>query len=204
VNAQTAIKWCTHLQQGFVDLRIFNLSFTCGGGVALCARNAMKKMYSQHQCLCVACSSQLKDGVNAALAAGSSTTLATDLGAASLVNILQGKGRFTVCATTGEAVAHIPNAGAAALPKDKTQLTAGLTYGVKVDKVKTAQGAELTVTTMGCVKVGNANAVKTSMTAHNGVIYATDSVIAPKKSIRLNARTCAARLNNQPSRNTAP
>ena len=149
----------------------------------------------------VACSTQSKDGVNAALAAGSYKTLATDLGATSLVDTLQGKGRFTVCAPTGEAVAHIPNAGAAALLKDKTQLTAGLTYGVKVDKVKTAQGAELTVTTMGG---GNANAVKTSMTAHNGVIYATDSVIAPKKSVRLNARTCAARLNNQPSRNTAP
>jgi len=154
--------------------------------------------------LCVACSGQFKDGVNAALAAGSFKTLATDLGAASLADTLQGKGRFTVYAPTGEAFAHIPNAGAAALLKDKTQLTAGLTYGVKVDKVKTAPGAELTVTTMGGVKVGNANAVKTSMTAHNGVIHATDSVISPKKSVRLNARTCAARLNNQPSRNTAP
>ena len=154
--------------------------------------------------LCVACSTQSKDGVNTAVAAGSSRTLATALGTAGLVDTFQGKGRFTVCAPTGEAVAHIPNAGAAALLKDKTQLTAGLTYGVKVDKVKTAQGAELTVTTMGGVKLGNANAVKTGMTAHNGVIYATDSVIAPKKSVRLNARTCAARLNNQPSRNTAP
>ena len=170
----------------------------------MCRKRREKNVFATPMPLCVACSTQSKDGVNTAVAAGSSRTLATALGTAGLVDTFQGKGRFTVCAPTGEAVAHIPNAGAAALPKDKTQLTAGLTYGVKVDKVKTAQGAELTVTTMGGVKLGNANAVKTSMTAHNGVIYATDSVIAPKKSVRLNARTCAARLNNQPSRNTAP
>ena len=170
----------------------------------MCRKRREKNVFATPMPLHVACSTQSKDGVNAALAAGSFKTLATDLGAASLVDTLQGKGRFTVCAPTGEAFAHIPNAGAAPLLKDKTQLTAGLTYGVKVDKVKTAQGAELTVTTMGGVKVGNANAVNTGMTAHNGVIHATDSVIAPKKSVRLNARTCAARLNNQPSRNTAP
>jgi uncharacterized surface protein with fasciclin (FAS1) repeats len=101
-----------------------------------------------------------------------------------LVVTLQGKGRFTVYAPTGEAFAHIPNAGAAALLKDKTQLTAGLTYDVKVDKVKTAQGAELTVTTVVGVKVGNANAVKTGMTADNGVIHAIDTVITPNKSVQ--------------------
>ena len=170
----------------------------------MCRKRREKNVFATPMPLCVACSTQSKDGVNTAVAAGSSRTLATALGTAGLVDTFQGKGRFTVCAPTGEAVAHIPNAGAAALLKDKTQLTAGLTYGVKVDKVKTAQGAELTVTTMDGVKLGNANAVKTGMTAHNGVIYATDSVIAPKKSVRLNARTCAARLNNQPSRNTAP
>lgn len=170
----------------------------------MCRKRREKNVFATPMPLHVACSTQSKDGVNAALAAGSFKTLATDLGAASLVDTLQGKGRFTVCAPTGEAFAHIPNAGAAALLKDKTQLTAGLTYGVKVDKVKTAPSAELTVTTMGGVKVGNANAVKTGMSAHNSVIHATDNVIAPKKSVRLNARTCAARSNNQPSRNTAP
>jgi uncharacterized surface protein with fasciclin (FAS1) repeats len=154
----------------------------------MCRKRREKNVLPTPIPLRVACSTQSKDGVNAALAAGSYKTLATDLGATSLVDTLQGKGRFTVCAPSGEAVAHIPNAVAAVLLKDKTQLTAGLTYGVKVDKVKTAPGAELTVTTMGGVKVGNANAVKTGMNAHNSVIHAT----------------CAARSNNQPSRNTAP
>ena len=145
----------------------------------------MKKIvFTTPMTLRVAFSTQSKDGDNTAVAAGSSTTLATALGTAGLVVTLQGKGRFTVYAPTGEAFAHIPNAGAAALLKDKTQLTAGLTYDVKVDKVKTAQGTELTVTTVVGVKVGNANAVKTGMTADNGVIHAIDTVITPNKSVQ--------------------
>ncbi len=150
----------------------------------MCRKRREKNVFATPMPLHVACSTQSKDGVNAALAAGSFKTLATDLGAASLVDTLQGKGRFTVCAPTGEAFAHIPNADRGALLKDKTQLSAGLTYHVKVDKVTTAQGSELTTTTMGGVNVGNASVVKMGMTAYNGVIQAIDTAITPKRSVQ--------------------
>jgi uncharacterized surface protein with fasciclin (FAS1) repeats len=138
----------------------------------------------------VAFSAQAKDIVDTAVGAGSFKTLATALGAAGLVDTLKGKGPFTVFAPTDEAFAKIPKADLDALLKDKAKLTAVLTYhvvagkvmaaDVKAGKVKTVQGSELTVTTMGGVKVDNANVVKTDIVADNGVIHVIDSVILPK------------------------
>lgn len=138
----------------------------------------------------VAFSAQAKDIVDTAVAAGSFKTLATALGAAGLVDTLKGKGPFTVFAPTDEAFAKIPKADLDALLKDKAKLTAVLTYhvvpgkvmaaDVKAGKVKTVQGSELTVTTMGGVKVDNANVVKTDIVADNGVIHVIDTVIMPK------------------------
>lgn len=138
----------------------------------------------------VAFSAQAKDIVDTAVAAGSFKTLATALTAAGLVDTLKGKGPFTVFAPTDEAFAKIPKADLDALLKDKAKLTAVLTYhvvagkvmaaDVKAGKVKTVQGSELTVTTMGGVKVDNANVVKTDIVADNGVIHVIDSVIIPK------------------------
>jgi uncharacterized surface protein with fasciclin (FAS1) repeats len=51
---------------------------------------------------------------------------------------------------------------------------------VKAGKVKTVQGSELTVSTMGGVKVDNANVVKTDIVADNGVIHVIDTVVMPK------------------------
>jgi len=116
--------------------------------------------------------------------------LATALTAAGLVDTLKGKGPFTVFAPTDEAFAKVPKADLDALLKDKAKLTAVLTYhvvagkvmaaDVKAGKVKTVQGSELTVTTMGGVKVDNANVVKTDIVADNGVIHVIDSVVIPK------------------------
>lgn len=138
----------------------------------------------------VAFSAQAKDIVDTAVAAGSFKTLATALTAAGLVDTLKGKGPFTVFAPTDEAFAKIPKADLEALLKDKAKLTAVLTYhvvpgkvmaaDVKAGKVKTVQGSELTVTTMGGVKVDNANVVKTDIMADNGVIHVIDSVVTPK------------------------
>jgi len=135
-------------------------------------------------------SAQAKDIVDTAVAAGSFKTLATALTAAGLVDTLKGKGPFTVFAPTDEAFAKVPKADLDALLKDKTKLTAVLTYhvvpgkvmaaDVKAGKVKTVQGSELTVTTMGGVKVDNANVVKTDIVADNGVIHVIDSVVMPK------------------------
>jgi uncharacterized surface protein with fasciclin (FAS1) repeats len=138
----------------------------------------------------MAVSVQAKDIVDTAVAAGSFKTLATALGAAGLVDTLKGKGPFTVFAPTDEAFAKIPKADLDALLKDKAKLTAVLTYhvvagkvmaaDVKAGKVKTVQGSDLTVTTMGGVQVNGANVVKTDIVADNGVIHVIDSVVMPK------------------------
>jgi len=138
----------------------------------------------------MAVSVQAKDIVDTAVAAGSFKTLATALGAAGLVDTLKGKGPFTVFAPTDEAFAKIPKADLDALLKDKAKLTAVLTYhvvagkvmaaDVKAGKVKTVQGSDLTVSTMGGVQVNGANVVKTDIVADNGVIHVIDSVVMPK------------------------
>lgn len=135
-------------------------------------------------------SAQAKDIVDTAVAAGSFKTLAAALGAAGLVDTLKGKGPFTVFAPTDEAFAKIPKADLEALLKDKAKLTSILTYhvvsgkvmaaDVKVGKVKTVQGSELTVSTSMGVMVDNAKVIKTDIAADNGVIHVIDSVIMPK------------------------
>ena len=131
-----------------------------------------------------------KDIVDTAIAAGSFKTLVTAVQAAGLVDTLKGPGPFTVFAPTDEAFAKIPKADLDALLADKAKLTAVLTYhvvpgkvmaaDVKAGKVKTVQGAELTVSTMGGVKVDAANVVTTDVAASNGVIHVIDTVVMPK------------------------
>ena len=138
----------------------------------------------------VAFSVQAKDIVDTAVAAGNFKTLATALTAAGLVDTLKGPGPFTVFAPTDEAFAKVPKADLDALLKDKAKLTAVLTYhvvpgkvmaaDVKAGKVKTVQGSELTLSTMGGVKVDNANVIATDIVADNGVIHVIDSVLMPK------------------------
>ena len=149
-----------------------------------------KTLIASVMALGLAFSAQAKDIVDTAVGAGSFKTLAAALGAAGLVDTLKGKGPFTVFAPTDEAFAKIPKADLDALLKDKAKLTAILTYhvvpgkvmaaDVKAGAVKTVQGSSLTVTTMGGVKVDNANVVKTDIDADNGVIHVIDSVVIPK------------------------
>jgi uncharacterized surface protein with fasciclin (FAS1) repeats len=133
---------------------------------------------------------QAKDIVDTAVAAGQFKTLATALQAAGLVDTLKGKGPFTVFAPTDEAFAKVPKADLDALLKDKAKLTAVLTYhvvpgkvmakDVKAGKVKSVQGAELTLGTSGGVTVDNAKVVKADIVADNGVIHVIDTVVIPK------------------------
>jgi uncharacterized surface protein with fasciclin (FAS1) repeats len=130
------------------------------------------------------------DIVDTAVKAGTFNTLAAALTAADLVATLKGKGPFTVFAPTDAAFAKIPKADLDALLKDKAKLTAVLTYhvvagkvmaaDVKAGKVKTVQGSEITISTMGGVSVDNAKVIKTDIVASNGVIHVIDSVIIPK------------------------
>ena len=133
---------------------------------------------------------QAKDIVDTAVAAGSFKTLAAALTAAGLVDTLKGPGPFTVFAPTDEAFAKIPKADLDALLKDKAKLTSILTYhvvggkvmakDVKAGKVKSVQGADITVSTAGGVMVDSAKVLKTDIVADNGVIHVIDSVIMPK------------------------
>ena len=137
-----------------------------------------------------ALAAQAADIVDTAVSAGSFKTLVTAVQAAGLVDTLKGTGPFTVFAPTDEAFAKIPKADLDALLKDKAKLTAVLTYhvvpgkvmaaDVKAGKVKTVQGSELTVSTMGGVKVDAANVVKTDVVASNGVIHVIDTVVMPQ------------------------
>jgi len=107
-----------------------------------------------------------------------------------LIDTLKSAGPFTVFAPTDAAFAKIPSADLEALLKDKAKLTAVLTYhvvagkvmaaDVKAGNVKTVQGSEITITTMGGVMVDAAKVIATDIVADNGVIHVIDSVIMPK------------------------
>jgi uncharacterized surface protein with fasciclin (FAS1) repeats len=150
----------------------------------------MKKFITTVALAAAALSVQAKDIVDTAVAAGSFKTLATALQAAGLIDTLKGSGPFTVFAPTDEAFAKIPKADLDALLKDKAKLTAVLTYhvvpgkvmakDVKAGKVKTVQGSELTISTMGGVMVDQAKVSATDIMADNGVIHVIDSVVLPK------------------------
>lgn len=150
----------------------------------------MKKVLITSLLALGALSAQAADIVDTAVSAGSFKTLVTAVQAAGLVDTLKGPGPFTVFAPTDEAFAKVPKAQLEALLKDKAALTKVLTYhvvpgkvmaaDVKAGKVKTVQGSDLTVSTMGGVKVDNANVVKTDIVTSNGVIHVIDSVVLPK------------------------
>ena len=150
----------------------------------------MKKFIVSAVLAAAAVGAQAKDIVETAVAAGNFKTLAAALQAAGLVDTLKGPGPFTVFAPTDAAFAKVPKADFDALLKDKAKLTAVLTYhvvpgtvmakDVKAGKVKTVQGSELTVATMGGVTVDGAKVTATDVVASNGVIHVIDSVVMPK------------------------
>ena len=139
------------------------------------------------------------DIVDTAVAAGSFTTLAAALTAAGLVDTLKGPGPFTVFAPTDAAFAKLPAGTVENLLKDPTgQLAEILKYHVvsgevmaaavvtlNGQKVKTVQGAEVTVEVTGdkvalVDAAGNrVNVVTTDVAASNGVIHVIDAVLLP-------------------------
>ena len=150
----------------------------------------MKKFFALTALSLAALTVQAKDIVDTAVAAGNFKTLAAALTAAGLVETLKGKGPFTVFAPTDAAFAKIPKADLDALLADKKKLSAVLlahvvpatvmAKDVKAGKVKTVQGSELTLGTMGGVTVDAAKVVQADIAADNGVIHVIDSVVMPK------------------------
>ncbi len=133
---------------------------------------------------------QEADIVDTAVAAGTFTTLVAAVEAAGLVETLKGEGPFTVFAPTDEAFAALPEGTVEGLLADPEALAAILTYHVVAGKVMstdlsdgmtatTVNGADITIGTMGGVKVNDANVVTADIEATNGVIHVIDAVILP-------------------------
>ena len=131
--------------------------------------------------------------IDTAVAAGSFKTLAAALTAAGLVDTLNSAGPFTVFAPTDDAFAKLPEGTVDKLLKDVPKLTAILTYHVLSGKVmaadvmkmdgktaKTVNGADLKITTQGCVNLnGSVHLTKTDIDCSNGVIHVVDAVLMP-------------------------
>jgi uncharacterized surface protein with fasciclin (FAS1) repeats len=136
-----------------------------------------------------------KDVVDVAIGSPDHTTLVAAVQAAGLVETLKGAGPFTVFAPTNAAFNALPAGTVDGLlkPEKKADLTSILTYhvvpgAVKAadlkdgQKIKTVQGAELTVSIKdGKVMIDGANVTAADLTASNGVIHVIDAVVMPKK-----------------------
>lgn len=119
------------------------------------------------------------------------STLVAAVGAAELVDTLNGEGPFTVFAPTDDAFAALP-AGvldALLLPENKATLVKILTYhvvsgavmaaDVTDGDVATVEGQAVTLSTADGVTVNGAKVVIADVMASNGVIHAIDAVILP-------------------------
>ena len=120
------------------------------------------------------------------------STLVAAVGAAGLVETLQGAGPFTVFAPTNEAFAALP-AGlvdALLLEENRETLVKILTYHVVGSKVMaadvasgdvaTVEGSMLSVEVADGVKInGTSNVTATDVMASNGVIHVIDTVLVP-------------------------
>lgn len=130
------------------------------------------------------------------IAAGNAdfSTLVSLVKAAGLAETLSGPGPFTVFAPTNAAFAKVPKPVLDKLGKNPESLKAVLTYHVVAGKVmaadvvklksgtkvKTVNGASITVGTKHGVTVDKAKVIKTDIVGSNGVIHVIDSVILPK------------------------
>lgn len=136
-----------------------------------------------------------KDIVDIASASADHSTLVAAVQAAGLVETLKSAGPFTVFAPTNAAFNALPAGTVDGLlkPEMKADLTSILTYhvvpgAVKAadlkdgQKIKTVQGAELTVSIKeGKVMIDGANVTAADLVASNGVIHVIDAVVMPKK-----------------------
>ena len=119
------------------------------------------------------------------------STLVAALGAAGLVETLNGEGPFTVFAPTDDAFAALPPGlvDALLLPENKETLTKILTYhvvpgtvmaaDVTDGDVATVEGQTVALSTADGVTVNGAKVIQADVVADNGVIHVIDAVILP-------------------------
>jgi len=108
-----------------------------------------------------------------------------------LIDILSIEGPFTFFAPTDQAFAKLPKGTIEKLLRDKEKLTNVITYHVilnrvmvnqvvKIRKVNSVNGKELSINIKKGVKVDNANIIKTDIKCTNGIIHVIDKVLIPK------------------------
>ena len=146
-----------------------------------------------------------KDIIDNAVNSADHTTLVAAVKAAGLVDVLKGKGPFTVFAPTNAAFARLPAGTVDNLlkPENKATLTAVLTYHVVPGKftaadvvnaikagggkaeLTTVQGGKLTASMMGNLvmlrdaKGGMSHVRQADVIQSNGVIHVVDAVVLP-------------------------
>ena len=129
--------------------------------------------------------------VDIAVSDGRFETLVTALGAAGLVETLQGEGPFTVFAPTDDAFAKLPDGTVESLLANIPALTDVLLYHVvpgavmaadvaTLDSADTVQGDSVAIAVDGgTVRINGAQVVIADIQASNGVIHVIDSVLLP-------------------------
>ena len=134
-----------------------------------------------------------KNVVETAVAAGSFKTLAAALGAADLVETLQGKGPFTVFAPTDEAFAALPKGTVESLlmPENKATLAGILAFHVTSGRTPASEVVQSkSLTTVNGqrvaiqsdergVRIGGALITTTDIQCTNGTIHVLDAVMLP-------------------------
>ena len=133
-----------------------------------------------------------KDVVATAQGNAQLSTLVKAVGAAGLVETLQGEGPFTVFAPTNDAFASIQDTvDTLLMPENKGDLKSVLTYHVVPGELKaadltdgqeleTVNGEKLTVSVNGdTVKVGDATVTTPDVDVSNGVVHVIDQVLVP-------------------------
>lgn len=135
---------------------------------------------------------ETKDVVDTAISAGKFNSLAKALGAAGLVEVLKGKGPYTVFAPDDDAFAKLPADSLNSLLADKDKLAKVLKLHVvdgnvtakkvaKVSTVKSIEGESLAVKkTDGKIAIGDANVIAADIKCSNGVIHVIDKVLLPQ------------------------
>lgn len=130
-----------------------------------------------------------KDIVTIAVESGKFNTLAKALTETGLVEVLKGKGPFTVFAPTDEAFAKLPKGTIESLLNDKEALKKILLYHVvsgnvtskevvKLNKAETLSGQNIKIQiTDGAVMINNSKVTIADVMASNGVIHIIDTVL---------------------------
>lgn len=132
----------------------------------------------------------MKNIVETAMEVGSLRTLVESIKKAGLLEVLSGKGPFTVFAPTDEAFAKLPKETLKDVSGDRERLASVLKYHVvpirimskdifKKDSVETVQGGKILLDVSSGITVNKASVVKTDIECKNGVIHVIDSVLLP-------------------------